>query len=310
MRSISYTIDNEYFEGKKLISFLRGHVKISVGLLRSLKRRENGILINGSHARTVDILRLGDTVTLNFPDDETTAAPIDYPLEIIYEDEDILIVNKPAGLPMHESHNHQQDTLANALAGYLTKKGKRAVFRSVGRLDMGTSGAVVCALNSHVTARLSGNIEKEYIAVPSGKYTRSGTIDKPIYRPDPMKTYRTVDDRGDRALTHYTPLLYGENFSVVSVRLETGRTHQIRVHFASMGTPLLGDTMYGEEHETIKRQALHCSRVSFTHPITNEKITVEAPLPEDMQKLITSLEKGENKNGNTYCPSRRPQLHP
>lgn len=294
MRSVNYKIDNGYFEGKKLISFLRGHVKISVGLLRSLKRTENGILINGVHARTVDILHLGDTVTLNFPDDENTAVPIDYPLEVIYEDEDILIVNKPAGLPMHESHNHQQDTLANALAGYLLKKGKSATFRSVGRLDMGTSGAVVCALNSHVTARLSGNIEKEYIAIPSGRYEKSGTIDRPVYRPDPMKTYRTVDERGDRAITHYTPIIYGDNFTVVSVKLETGRTHQIRVHFASMGTPLFGDTMYGEEHKIIKRQALHCSKVSFTHPITNEKITVEAPLPEDMQNLITSLKKKDD----------------
>ena len=121
MRVIEYTA-GEYFEGKKLISFLRGHVKISVRLLRSLKRVEGGIKINGENARTIDLLKAGDRVTLTIPEDESHSLPIDYPLEVVYEDEDVLVINKPAMLPMHESHNHQGDTLANAVAGYLTKK--------------------------------------------------------------------------------------------------------------------------------------------------------------------------------------------
>ncbi len=290
MRSIEYTVDNDYFHGKKLISFLRGQVKISVGLLRSLKRVENGILVNGEHARTVDIIHLGDRVTLNFPEDVNASEPSDYPLDILYEDEDILIINKPAGLPMHESHNHQGDTLANAVAGYFHRKGMSRTFRAVGRLDKGTSGIVICALNSHIAARLSGKIEKEYLAIPTGRYTERGTIDKPVYRPDPMKTYRTADDRGDRAVTHYTPLSFSDRHTLVAVKLETGRTHQIRVHFAYLGTPLYGDTMYGEADERISRQALHCHRVTFLHPIKNEEITVEAPLPEDMAELLKSLE--------------------
>lgn len=285
MRIIEYTVE-EYFEGKKLISFLRGHVKISVRLLRSLKRVEGGIKINGENARTIDLLHGGDRVTLSIPEDENHSIPTDYPLSVVYEDEDVLVIDKPAMLPMHESHNHQGDTLANAVAGYLTKKGKSLSFRAVGRLDKGTSGLVICALNSHAAARLSGNFEKTYYAIATGHYEGSGTIDKPIYRPDPMKTYRTADDRGDRAVTHYEVIESGEDYSFLRIHLETGRTHQIRVHFAFSGTPLYGDRMYGCEHPTICRQALHCGEVVFRHPVTGERIEVKAELPEDMARLL------------------------
>lgn len=293
MRSIDYTVP-EYFDGKKLISFLRGHIKISVKLLRSLKRIPDGIMLNGQHARTVDIIRRGDTVVLNIPSDESASVsiPTDYPLDIIYEDEDILAVNKPGTLAMHETHNHQGDTLANAVAGYLTRKNRPATFRAIGRLDKGTSGIVICALNPHAAARLSGNVEKQYLAVVSGKYEGSGTIDKPIYRPDPMKTYRTADDRGDRAVTHYTVEESGEAYSLVRVSLETGRTHQIRVHFKFLGTPLYGDRLYFEEHPLIEHQALHCGFVKFTHPVKNEEIELSAPMPEEMSALLKELRKG------------------
>ena len=284
MRVIEYTVE-DYFEGKKLISFLRGHVKISVRLLRSLKRVEGGIKINGENARTVDLLHKGDTVTLSIPEDENHSIPTDYPLDIVYEDDDVLVINKPAMLPMHESHNHQGDTLANAVAGYLQKKGKSLAFRAVGRLDKGTSGLVICALNSHAAARLSGSFEKTYYAMATGHYEGTGTIDKPIYRPDPMKTYRTADDRGDRAVTHYEVLENGKDWSLLKIHLETGRTHQIRVHFAYLGTPLYGDRMYGKEHELIERQALHCGEVTFAHPVTGEVLHLSSPLPEDMARL-------------------------
>lgn len=288
MRELEYTVE-EYFEGKKLISFLRGHVKISVRLLRSLKRIDGGIKVNGSHARTVDIIHAGDRVTLTIHEDESSSIPIDYPLTVVYEDEDVLVIDKPAMLPMHESHNHQGDTLANAVSGYLGKKGKSLSFRAVGRLDKGTSGLVICALNSHAAARLSGNFEKTYYAISTRHYDGVGTIDKPIYRPDPIKTYRTADDRGDRAVTHYKVLESGKNYSLLEINLETGRTHQIRVHFAYLGTPLYGDRMYGEEHPLIERQALHCGRLSFTHPVTGERIDLESSLPEDMVRVLDSV---------------------
>ena len=205
MRVLEYIIPEE-FDGKTVESFLRGHIKMSLALLRSQKRVPDGITLNGVHTRSIDKIHTNDILRVNLPDDEKASIPSDHPLDIIYEDEDILVINKPAELPMHESHNHQVDTLANAVAGYLVRKGKPAVFRAVGRLDKGTSGAVLCALNTFAASKLSGKIEKEYLAVPTGRYIQNGTVDKPIYRPDPIKTYRTADDRGDRAVTHFFPL--------------------------------------------------------------------------------------------------------
>ena len=293
MRTISYIVPEEY-DGAKVYSFLKTHMKISLTLLRSLKRVEDGLLLNGEHTRTVDIVHTGDTVTVNMPEKEPKIIPLDIPLDIVYEDEDLLVINKPGNLAMHESHNHQGDALSNAVASYLMKKRKSAVFRCVGRLDKGTSGLVICALNAHVAARLSGNFEKRYLAIATGKFTEKGEIIKPIYRPDPIKTFRTVDERGDYAETHFEPLEYGENYTLMRIRLETGRTHQIRVHFASLGAPLYGDTMYGTADEDCFRQALHCESVSFIHPVTGEEMHLKAEMPKEMQTLLKRLRNENN----------------
>lgn len=291
MRTIEFTVTPEY-DGKTVYTYLKGKAKISLALLRSLKRVENGILLAGEHTRTVDTVHTGDIITLNIPGDEVCADKVAVTrtdIDVVYEDEDILVVNKPAFLPIHESHNHQGDTLQNVVGAYLKSRGKAASFRAVGRLDKGTSGLVVCALNRYCAARLSGNIEKEYLAIACGEYRESGTVDVPIYRPDPMKTYRTADVRGDRAVTHYSPVKTGNGMTLLRIKLETGRTHQIRVHFAHLGTPLVGDTMYGTADERTGRQCLHCAKVSFVHPLTGERIVCEAPLPEDMAEITGAI---------------------
>lgn len=293
MRTISYTVPPEY-DGAKVYTFLKTHMKISLSLLRSLKRVDDGLLLNGEHTRTVDIIHTGDTVTVNMPEKEREIIPLDIPLDIVYEDEDLLVINKPGNLAMHESHNHQGDALSNAVASYLMKKGKSAVFRCVGRLDKGTSGLVICALNAHVAARLSGNFNKRYLAIAKGRFTEDGEIIRPIYRPDPIKTYRTVDERGDYAETHYKVLEYGEDYTLLRIRLETGRTHQIRVHFASLGAPLYGDTMYGTKDKDCYRQALHCESVSFVHPVTGEELHLKAEMPEEMKRLMERLRNENN----------------
>lgn len=287
MRSLSFTVSEKY-DGAKVYTFLKCEVKISLRLLRTLKRIDRGIELNGEHIRTVDPVHTGDILTLNIPGEEGARATSGIEIDVVYEDEDILVVNKPAMLPIHESHNHQGDTLANAVSAHLQKEGKSSVFRAVGRLDKGTSGLVVCALNQHSAARLSGKIDKTYLAVPSGEYKENGTIDEPIYRPDPMKTLRCVDVRGDRAVTHYEVLSHSSGMSLLRVRLETGRTHQIRVHFAHLGTPLVGDRLYGGECDEIERQCLHCANAEFEHPVTGERIECNAPLPKDMQRIIES----------------------
>lgn len=285
MRKLAYIIPSD-FDGERVQNFLRGKVQISLRLLRSLKRVENGIELNGEHARTIDILHTGDVLTLNIPDEEGAQASSNIILDVIYEDDDVLVVNKPPMLPIHESHNHQGDTLANAVSAYLKSKGKSAVFRAVGRLDMGTSGLVVCALNQYCASRLSGEIEKEYLAIATGEYKGSGTIDAPIYRPDPMKTTRCVDERGDRAITHYESIKIGNGMTLLRIRLETGRTHQIRVHFAHLGTPLLGDYLYGTVTDEINHQCLHCHKVRFVHPVTGEKVECFGRMPKEMERFV------------------------
>ena len=163
-RYLEYKIEENY-DGKKVLAFLKTEIKASARLIRNLKNVPDGITLNGEHIRTVDFMKKGDILRLHIPsdsDENSIAEPLEFDLKILYEDNDLLIVDKPAGLALHPSHNHQGDTLANAVSYHLQKQGKSAVFRAVGRLDKGTSGLVVCALNSHAAARLSGNIEKTY----------------------------------------------------------------------------------------------------------------------------------------------------
>ncbi len=288
MRRIDFPIGAR-FDGKKLYSFLKGEAKLSSKLIRSLKQSENGLLINGEHARTIDLLHTGDTVSVTIPDDANPAKPGTALPEILWADDDLLIVNKPAMMPIHESHNHQGDTLQNSVALWLQTQGRTGAFRAVGRLDKGTSGVVVCALNAHAAARLSGKPEKTYLAIAAGVFRGSGTVDAPIFRPDPMKTLRTVDPRGDKAVTHWEALgTDGEN-TLLRIRLETGRTHQIRVHFASLGAPLLGDSMYGAPDDRLGHQALHCASVRFLHPVTGEPVFCEAPMPPEMLALAQTF---------------------
>lgn len=285
MRHIEFIIDNAY-DGKKVIAYLRGEVKFSARLVNSLKRIENGITLNGEHIRTVDRMHNGDILAVNIPEDNNEIEPVNYPLDIVYEDSDVIVINKPAGLAMHPTHNHQGDTLANAAAAYFLEKGLNVAFRAVGRLDKSTSGLVLCALNKYAASCLSGNFKKQYFAVVKGKYVGYGTIDKPIYRPDPMKTLRAAGDEGDYAITHWESLWTDGNNSLLKINLETGRTHQIRVHFSSQGSPLCGDDMYGSDDKRIGRAALHCGILDFDHPVTGEKMHFEVPFPDDFNSLL------------------------
>ena len=287
-RVISYTVPQSY-EGKKVIAYLRGEAGISCRLLKALKQTENGITLNGMHIRTVDLLHEGDILAVNIPCPDSEIEPVKIPLDVLYEDDDLIIINKDPFIACHPTHNHQGDTLANALAYYLRDKGRFSVFRAVGRLDKGTSGIVICALNKHAAALIPKSVNKEYVAVISGKLESEGTIDAPIYRPDPMKTIRTVGEGGDRAVTHWKVIKQNEDITFARIKLETGRTHQIRVHFASIGMPLVGDSLYGTDPMNIGHQLLHCEKVTFIHPVTGEAMTVIAPVPEDMQKIINKI---------------------
>lgn len=285
-RRLQYTIPHEY-SSRRVLDFLK-HLGFSHRLITKLKQTPDGILLNGEHIRTIDPMSEGDILVINLPTDkkESISIPVEMPLDIIYEDDDILVLNKPAMLAVHESHNHLGDTLSNAVAFHLKKEGKPSVFRAVGRLDKGTSGLMVCALNRYAASRLSGKIKKQYLAIATGIYEGEGTIDAPIYRPDPILTVRTVDERGEKAVTHWKALKNDGKNTLLRVKLETGRTHQIRVHFASLGTPLVGDTMYGTPDERICHQALHCCECRFMHPVKNEEMHFFCDMPDDMKSII------------------------
>ena len=197
-RKIEYVITDE-FNNKKVLDFLKRGQGYSHRMITKLKNKPNGILCNGEHIRTVDLLHTGDTLTVNLPDDSEDSITVatEMPLDILYEDDDLIVVNKPPTIAVHESHNHVGDALSNALAYHLKSEGKPCAFRAVGRLDKGTSGIVVCALNKYCAAKLSGKVYKEYLAVASGVFEGEGTIDAPIYRPDPIITKRIVDGRGE-----------------------------------------------------------------------------------------------------------------
>lgn len=284
-RILELTIPEE-FAGAAVYYFLKEHVRLSTRIIRSIKFKPDGIRLNGERARTSTILKAGDRLVLTLGDAPGESAPTPMALDILYEDEDLLVVNKPAGLAMHPSHNHPEGTLINGVIAYRLAQGSAQEVHAVGRLDKNTSGVAVCALNRYAASRLNGRADKEYLAIVQGGYTGSGVIDAPIIRPDPMKTLRAVGPGGLHAVTRWESLGTGHGLSLLRIRLETGRTHQIRVHFASRGTPLAGDDMYGGTQELIGRHALHCARVALTHPVTGERMAFAAPLPADMQAVV------------------------
>lgn len=289
-RKIDYTVTEEY-DGRKVIHFLRGYCGVSSRLLRSIKFTDDGMKLNGVKTRTIDRLKCGDTVTITIPDDENAPEPLAAEIDVIYEDDDILVINKSPFMAMHPTHNHQGDTLANAVSAYLKEKGNTASFRAVGRLDKGTSGVVVCALNPFAAGKLSGRISKEYSALVEGRVEQTGTVDVPIYRPDPMKTLRacSYETGVEPAVTHWQSEKEFDGATLINLKLETGRTHQIRVHMSYIGHPLAGDTMYGNFLPEIGHQLLHCRSCSFIHPVTEKEMFFEAPFPEDFESVMSDM---------------------
>ena len=285
-RKLNYIIEKD-FDGKRVMEYLRGKLRFSSRLVKLLKKQSDGILLNSSHARTIDVISCGDVLEINIPDDETPAQVSDIDADIVYADDDVIVFNKPAFMPVHPTRNHQGDTLANVYASYLAKKGLSAAFRPINRLDRDTTGLVVCGINQYAASRLAGNIKKVYYAVACGEIKGKGTIDAPIARQNERLITRMVSSDGDRAVTHWDVVKNKlDTETLLRITLETGRTHQIRVHFSYIGYPLVGDTMYGSADSRISRQALHCAEVEFTHPVSGKLISLKTDIPEDMAKLM------------------------
>lgn len=285
-RKLSYVIGEE-FDGKRVMEYLRGKLHFSSRLVKLLKKQSDGIMLNSYHVRTIDTISNGDILEINIPDDEVPAEVSDVSAPIVYADDDVIVFNKPAFMPVHPTRNHQGDTLANVYASYLAEKGLSAAFRPINRLDRDTTGLVVCGVNQYSASRLTKNVNKVYYAVASGRLDGSGTIDAPIARCDERLITRMVSEDGDRAVTHWQAIANNaDTETLLRITLETGRTHQIRVHFSHIGHPLVGDTMYGTSDSRISRQALHCAEVEFYHPVSGEFMFLKTDIPDDMKNLM------------------------
>lgn len=292
-RNIDYIIDEDS-AGLRVEQFLR-RKRYSGQNLSEIKRMPKSILVNGVHYYMRQELSTGDHLQVRICETQNSEKipPTKLPLDIVYEDEDLLVLNKPAGMPIHPSLNNYTNSIANALAYYFQSQGKPFIFRCCNRLDRDTSGLTIVSKHLVSGSILSDmtkyrEVHREYLAIARGSVTPSeGTIQAPLGRKEGTIIERTVDwEHGEDAVTHYKVVKEANGHSLVSLRLETGRTHQIRIHMKYLGYPLIGDYLYNPDMEYMTRQALHSHHMEFTHPITGEHMSFTAPLPEDMAQVM------------------------
>ncbi len=283
---LKYVVNDEF----NIRQVLREKLGISIRLLTKLKKNKKIFLNNSSDiyldmkVKNNDIIK----VLLDFDEDNTNIIPCKMDLDILYEDEYLIILNKPYNMPVHPSLNHYEDSLSNGLKYYFDKINLKRKIRPINRLDKDTSGIVMFAKNEYVQDKIKIN-KKIYFAVVSGTLKGSDIISKPISRKKDSIIERCINENGEKALTEYCVIknfnIDNIDLSLVKCIIHTGRTHQIRVHMASTGHPILGDTLYATASKYINRQALHAFRISFIHPILKKEIEVTSPIPDDIKNL-------------------------
>ena len=251
-----------------------------------LKAVDGGILRDGALLRSCDVVHAGDRIELCLPEEVCGVEPVDGVPDVRFEDDCLLVVNKPPHMPVHPTKVHQTDTLANIVAHYQQTRGESYIFRALNRLDKDTSGCVLIAKDRLSYALTLPTVSKVYTAVCEGVITEEGEIDAPISLAPDSKIKRCVSDGGKRAVTRYVPLQHTDSHTLLQLTLLTGRTHQIRCHMSYIGHPLAGDDLYGGSRELIDRQALHCGWICFTHPLSAESIELSAPIPQEFCALM------------------------
>lgn len=285
--------------GQTIDTFLRKK-GYSRRLIIALKNTDNGILVDGEKRFTNYSLSPGEKLVVTLPPEEDTEhmEAVELPFDVIYEDDHIIAVNKPADMPIHPSINNYGNTLANAAAWYFKEKGIPFTFRCVNRLDRDTTGLVLlakhalsgCILSEMVKTRI---LKREYLCICEGIIEKAGTVNLPIGRLPGSAVMRCIDqEQGDKAITHYIPVAWERDRTLLRIQLETGRTHQIRVHMGALGHPLPGDYLYNPDYTYIDRQPLHSESLTFPHPITGEEMKLTAPAPFDMRRLFPEYFSG------------------
>ncbi|MBK5253077.1 MAG: RluA family pseudouridine synthase [Peptostreptococcaceae bacterium] len=266
--------------------------------LKSKIRQQHLTTLNGSYVHGYLKPTLGDVILVNMPKEKSDFLAEDIPIYPVYEDDDLLIINKQAGVIIHPTKGHPVHTIANGLMKYMEDTNQTFKIRFVNRLDMDTTGLVIVAKNSNTQNQLSkqmkyNTISKEYVAIVNGTLEEdSFTINLPIGRPDLEQVARSVMEEGSPSVTHVKVVKrFKKPFTMVRLKLETGRTHQIRVHMSHIGHPVTGDYLYGGDKPfLIERQALHAEKLTFFHPVTEEEIVVTAPIPDDILECIKKIE--------------------
>lgn len=292
-RTLTYQIKPED-DNSTVAQFLK-RKGYSAANLTDLKKIPESILVNGKWEYMVFRLKTGDLLTVHIVEAVSSPKipPVEHPLDIVYEDEDLLVINKQADMPIHPSMSNYTNSLGNAVAWYYAQQNCPFVFRCINRLDHNTSGLTLVAkhmvsgsiLSSMVKRR---EIHREYLGIVRGSVTPGkGTVTAPLGRKPGSIIERTIDfENGESAVTHYEVIEEKNGHSLIRLHLETGRTHQIRIHMKYLGFPLIGDSLYNPDMEYISRQALHSARLEFAHPITGEKMEFCAPLPDDMRRVL------------------------
>lgn len=296
---MEYRIE-ERTAGKTVLEVMKRELGISTAMLKHLKFSEGGIRVNDTHVTVRYVLQRGDVLSLA-TEDQTSAeciVPVNLPLSVVYEDEDVAVPDKPANMPTHPSHGHWEDTVANALAYRYEQQGIPFVFRPVNRLDRDTSGVLLIARNRIAAGTLyramqSGQIRKLYLAILAGELLDGdGIIEAYMRRTAESVIVREICDAqggGDYSKTRYRVLARGAGHTLVCAAPLTGRTHQLRVHFAHLGCPILGDALYGTPSETLGRHALHSCFLEFPRVSDGETVWVRAPMSEELEALSLRL---------------------
>lgn len=288
---LEYLVENNKY--KNINEILSLEFKISTRLKNKLIKK-GMIFLNGSVVDTRSNINIGDKLVIdfNYNEDNSNIVPKEIPLDIVYEDDWLLVVNKPSGIAIHPSILHFDNSLSNGIRYYFDKIGLKKKIRPVNRLDTDTSGLVIFAKCEYIQESLSfqmkdNTFKKEYICLCSGLFDKKeGTINLPIARKEGSIIERCIDENGKKAITHYKVLKEFKDYSLVLCKLETGRTHQIRLHMASTHHPILGDTLYGTSSSLISRQALHSYKMKFVHPITKKELELTANLPQDIKIFV------------------------
>lgn len=273
-------------EGQRLGLFLRT-CGITAGLIKSVKHTGEGFFADDVPSHTDQFVHTGQCISFFLPPERSTSVtPQPIPISVVYEDDFVVVLDKPAGLAVHPTLNHPDNTLANGWIYYLQSQDKTGVFRPINRIDKNTSGLVLCAQNAFAAPLLAAHVQKCYLAIVQGTLPLgAGSVEAPIGRRGDSIIGRCVTSQGKYSLTKYTVLAASPRYSLLACMPCTGRTHQIRVHMSYIGHPLAGDTLYGGSDTVIKRHALHCGVLHFQHPITRQLLRVDSPLPSDMKAL-------------------------